>query len=206
MHTKKRIVSLFAAVLISSSAVFGQEGSSQAFGKGTNVINAGVGLGGYYSYWGNGYAQTPNFVLAYENGTFGNVGPGTISLGGLLSYKGISYNWIGGDGFSYTERWRYWILGFRSAYHLNIAGAPRFDPYGGLMLGYYFLGYTFSTDNPNYRQPGNPGYIYYVASYPDYYALSIFIGARYYLSNSIALWGELGYGYSTLAVGLSFKI
>lgn len=180
--------------------------SYSAFTKGSNVLNLGVGMGGYYTYWGDGYAETPNFVVSYDNGTFGNVGPGTISLGGLFSYKGISDDYIGGDGFDYHNTWSYWILGLRSAYHLNIPSAPKLDLYGGLMLGYYFLGHTFSTNNPNYTQPGNPGYVYYTATYPSYAALSMYVGARYYLSNTVGIWGELGYGYTTFALGVNFKI
>ncbi|HXP48897.1 MAG TPA: hypothetical protein VN922_03025 [Bacteroidia bacterium] len=217
MKTKGIITKFFLALFtITFSASFGQETAPQpvatiqptswAFSKGTNVINAGVGIGGYYSYWGGGYYETPNFILSYENGTFGNVGPGTISLGALFSYKGISDNYIGSDGYNYTDTWAYWILGFRSAYHLNVPDAPRFDPYAGLMLGYYFLNHTFSTNNPDYMHPGNPGYVYYSASYPNYAALGLFVGARYYLSNAVGVWGELGYGYTTLAIGVNFKI
>ena len=102
--------------------------------------------------------------------------------------------------------WRYWVLGFRGAYHLIVPGAPRFDPYAGIMLGYYFLDYSFTTDNPDYRTPGNPGYVYYTATYPDYFYPSLFLGARYKLSHTVALWGELGYGYSALTLGASFKL
>jgi hypothetical protein len=216
MKPKQIATRFFLILLIGiSSASFGQDTAPQpippspssgaAFTKGTNVINAGVGMGGYYSYWGGGYYETPNFVISYENGTFGNVGPGTISLGALLSYKDISDNYIGGDGYNYTDNWTYWILGFRSAYHLTIPSTPKFDPYAGLMLGYYFLNHTFSTNNPNYRTPGNPGYVYYTASYPDYAALSLYLGARYYISNTVGIWAELGYGYTTLAVGINFR-
>jgi len=225
MNTKRNQPQfLTGALLLVCMSVFGQDNSGVMqpqettqpnvqvqsngyyFDKGSNIINLGVGLGGYYSYWGGGYYQTPDFVIAYENGTFGDVGPGVISLGGLFAYKGISYNWATQDGYSYTERWNYWILGFRSAYHLQVSSAPKFDPYAGLMLGYYFLGYSFSTDNPGYMHPGNSGYVYYTATYPDYYALSVFLGARYALSNKVGIWGELGYGYSTLALGVSFKM
>jgi hypothetical protein len=180
--------------------------SYYAFDKGTNVLDLGLGLGGYYNYWGSGYYQTPNFVISYENGTFGNVGPGVISLGGLFSYKGISDNYVGADGYTYSNTWNYWILGFRSAYHLQIPDAPRFDPYAGVMLGYYYLGHTFTTSNPNYTVPGNPGYVYYTATYPSYAALSMYLGARYALSNRVSIWGELGYGYTNFALGVGFKL
>ncbi|HTB07448.1 MAG TPA: hypothetical protein VK806_10895 [Bacteroidia bacterium] len=223
MNTKNgiRFSTVLALIFIICSPVFGQDnagimqsapstqqptGNYYSFDKGSNVLGLGIGMGGYYDYWGDGYSQTPNLVLTYENGTFGNVGPGTISLGGLFAYKGETYNWMGNDGYNYSEKWNYWILGFRSAYHLKISAAPLFDPYAGLMLGYYFLGYSFSTNNPNYMHPGDPGYVYYSKTYPNYYALSIYLGARYFISNNVGIWGELGYGYSTLAIGINFRI
>ena len=178
----------------------------QAFGKGSNILDVGVGLGGYYSYWGYGYFETPNFVASYENGTFGNVGPGTVSLGALFSYKGIQNNWVSNNGYSYSDRWNYWIFGLRSAYHWNFTSSPRFDPYVGLMLGYYVVNHMFVSNDPFYAEPGSPGYISYSTTYPNYLALSLYIGARYYVSNRVAIWGELGYGYATLAAGLSFKL
>ncbi len=215
MKNKLRLALASLAFVTITSALFGQEATYQpvnnppsgyAFDKGTNILDIGVGLGGYYDYWGAGYSETPNFIVKFENGTFGNVGPGVISLGGLFSYKGISDDYIGRDGYTYHDSWNYWILGFRSAYHLQIPTAPRFDPYIGLMLGYYILGHTFSTNNPDYNVPGNPGYVYYNATYPSYVALSMYLGARYAISNRVSIWGELGYGYTNFALGVGFKL
>jgi len=201
------------SLLLSSVACFGQSGDSAsriysnatynttpAFTKGTNVINLGIGLGGDYSYFGPGYIQIPDFVVSYENGTFGNVGPGTISLGGLLAFTGTSYTYFNEPtGTTYTDRWMYSILGFRSAYHLNVPSCPRFDPYAGLMLAYYYVGYSHTGSDAPYTY-------YYSSAYPSYLSPSVFIGARYYLSNTVGLWAELGYGYSNLAIGVSLKM
>ncbi len=177
------------------------------FPQGVNVLSLGVGIGGTYDGWGPGYTQTPEFVLSYENGTFGNVGPGTISLGALVAYTGTSYTYYDGNsGFSYSNRWNYWVIGFRSAYHWNFTSSAKFDPYAGLMLGYYVVNYSHTTNDPYAAHPGDPGYVYYESSYPNYVSLSLFIGARYYLSDKVAIWAELGYGYSNLALGVSFKL
>lgn len=220
MKTKEMLIPAIAAALftLSCTTANGQQEigtptltntnsniTNEPFSKGSNVINVGLGVGGYYTYWGYGYAQTPNFVISYENGTFGHVGPGVISLGALLSYKGISDNWVS-HGYSYSEKWNYWIVGLRSAYHWNFTHSPKFDPYAGLMLGYYYINSAFATNNPEYFSPGNPGYIYYSSTYPNYAALSLFLGARYYVSHKVGIWGELGYGYTTLALGVNFKL
>jgi hypothetical protein len=208
MKTNKKISILGTVVLLGlSPAAFGQSSGDEAFGKGSNVIGIGVGLGGEYTYFGDGYTSTPNIVLSYDNGTFGNVGPGTISLGGLLSYKGISYDYTDfHSGYSYDQAWTYYVIGIRSAYHLSIPSAPRFDPYAGIMLAYYDIGYKESSTDPYYDVPGSPYYSYYANTYGSYLAFSLYIGARYNLSDHIGLWLELGYGYSNAALGVSFKL
>jgi len=178
-----------------------------AFGKGSNILSVGVGVGGNYAYYYNGYASTPNLVLSYDNGTFGNVGPGTISLGGLLSYKGISYDYTDfHNGYTYDQNWYYYIIGFRSAYHWNFTNSSRFDPYIGLMLAYYYIGYKATSNDPYFGNPHYPDYYYYSNAYSSYTALSLYLGARYYVSNRVGLWLELGFGYSNAALGVSFKL
>jgi len=216
MKTKRAITGLsllFAGLLGITQVAVGQSSSSSslpsntnAFGKGTNVINLGVGIGGDYTYFGSGYSSTPNIVLSYENGTFGNVGPGTISLGGLLSYKGISYDYTEPySGYTYNQNWNYYIIGFRSAYHWNFTSNDHFDPYVGLMLAYYDISYKYTTNDPYYNQAYDPYYASYSNTYSSYVAFSLYLGARYYFSNSVGVWAELGYGYSTLSLGVSFK-
>ncbi len=192
-------------MLAATSAVYAQ--SDEAFGKGSNILNVGVGLGGDYTYFGDGYTSTPDFVLSYENGTFGNVGPGTISLGALVAFKGIGYDYTDyHTGYYYNQNWTYYIIGFRSAYHLTIPSAPRFDPYAGLMLGYYDISYKVTSSDPYYNHPGDPYYGTYSASYAGYMAFGLYIGARYYVSEHVGLWLELGYGYTDAAIGVCFKL
>jgi len=216
MKTQKIIISLSTTCLLCFSyPVISQDNTNNTntsyssiypFGKGSNVISVGIGVGGSYTYIGDGYTSTPNFVLTYDNGTFGNVGPGTISLGALLAYKGVSYDYTDPfSGYYYDQSWSYFILGVRGAYHLNIPAAPRFDPYVGLMLGYYDISYKETSSDPEFNNPRSPYYYYYTNTYNSYVAFSLFIGARYYISNSFGLWLELGYGYSDAAVGVSFK-
>lgn len=220
MKTKRIFPSIVIGnVLLFSVACFAQSNDAvttqpvdvgvKTFTQGSNMLNVGIGVGGDYNYyyWGSGYTQTPNLVVSYENGTFGNVGPGTISLGGLLAYTGTSYSYFNqSNGYTYNNNWNYWILGFRSAYHWNFTSSSKFDPYAGLMLGYYYVNYMHSTNDPHAAEPSDPGYLYYSANYSNYLALSAFLGARYYVSNKVAVWAELGYGYTNLALGASFKL
>jgi hypothetical protein len=206
--TKILIILITASLLSISTLAFGQSSNSNsstlpsntdAFGKGTNVLSVGVGLGGSYSYIGSGYTSSPNFVLSYDNGTFGNVGPGTISLGGLLSFKTASYDggYTGPGGYVLDQSWTYFIIGIRSAYNWNFTSSSKFDPYIGLMLAYYDVTYSETNTIPG-------GYVSN-GSYGSTTGLSIYIGARYYLSNKVGIWLELGTGYTNAALGVSFK-
>jgi hypothetical protein len=207
MKTSKLLTIACSIFMLSASPVLMAQSGDEAFGKGSNILSLGVGLGGNYTYYGGGYTSTPDFVLSYENGTFGDVGPGTISLGALLAFKGVSYDYTDyHSGYYYNQSWTYYIIGIRSAYHLTIPSAPRFDPYVGIMLGYYDISYKVSSSDPYFNSPGDPYYATYSNSYASYMAFSLYIGARYYVSNRVGLWLELGYGYTDAALGICFKL
>jgi len=172
------------------------------FGQGTNLLSVGIGAGGGYPHVGEGYAKTPDLIFTYENGTFGHVGPGTISLGGVMSYKGISNDYMA-DNFIYRQNWNYFILSFRAAYHWNFTHNPRCDLYGGLMLSYYNITYALFNNNP--YGPSVSTYYFNNANYSNYIAPSAFLGFRYFVTQKIGVWTELGYGYSALAVGGSLQ-
>ena len=81
----------------------------------------GFGTGGYYPYTGTSAVENPNVLLSFEKPVIKHAGPGTINLGGLFSYKSIysSYLTYSSD-YSYTQRWRYYILGTMVSYHLAL--------------------------------------------------------------------------------------
>ncbi len=186
----------------------GSGAGQESFPQGTNSLAIGVGIGGEYGWWGVGYSSTPNLVISYENGIVGNgkVGPGTISIGGLLSYKGIGYSYTDPySGYFYKQNWSYYILGIRGAYHWNFTGNVKFDPYAGVMISYSLVNYSFSSNDPYWNNPNDPFYNTYNNSYPSYAQVSLFLGCRYYVSSHIGLWAELGYGYTNLSLGINFK-
>ncbi len=211
---KKLLLALaISPLLITNSAnaqhdAQGASAGEESFPQGTNALAIGVGIGGTYGWWGPGYSSSPNIVLSYENGIIGNgkVGPGTISIGGLLSYKDIGYTYT--DPYSnyfYKQDWSYFIIGLRGAYHWNFTNNAKFDPYAGIMIGYYFINYSSSSNDPGWNNPNDPFYNVYNGSYNSYTAISLFLGCRYYVSPKIGIWAELGYGYTNLSLGVNFK-
>jgi len=169
---------------------------AQEFQKGTNILSAGIGLGSsIFSY--SGASQTPALSLQYERGVWDIGGPGVISLGGYVGYKGYSYS--GGEqNYSFSEKWHYTVVGVRSAYHYNGLDAKKLDLYGGAMLAYNLLSYSYSDNSGGTGFAGS-------ASYGSTVGLSLYIGARYFFADNFAVLGELGYGVAYLNVGIAAK-
>ncbi len=164
---------------------------AQEFQKGTNIISAGVGLGSsILSY--SGASQSPALSVQYERGVWDIGGPGVISLGGYAGYKGYSFS-----GTDYSEKWHYTVLGVRSAYHYNGLNVKKLDLYGGVMLSYNILSYSYS-DNSGYNLSGT-------GTYGSTVGFSLYVGARYFFTDHLAVLAELGYGVAYLNVGIAAK-
>lgn len=170
---------------------------SSPFEVGSNVISLGVGVG---SSWGYASArQTPAFNAQFERG-IAPLGPGVISLGGYLGYKGYSYRSNLSNGFFYEQNWAYRIVGVRAAWHLTeLEGVnlTKWDLYGGIMIGFHSVKYTYEDNDPLFDYSSN--------TYGNGVGWSSFLGARYFLTDKLALQGELGYGISYLSLGVAFK-
>lgn len=86
-------------------------------------------------------------------------------------------------GFKLT----YIIVGARASYHHDF-GIENLDTYGGVMLGYNKIGYDTG-------YIGSAGGVVY----------SGYVGGRYYFTEKIGAFGEVGYGIANLTVGLAVK-
>ncbi|MVZ63616.1 hypothetical protein [Sphingobacterium humi] len=177
----KRTIFLIMGVLITTFSY------AQQFQKGTTVVNAGIGLG--TALGGLGKAR-PAISLSLDRGVWPVGGPGVISLGGYLGNTGYKYS-SGG----YTAKWNYFIVGARGAYHYNgFSSVPKLDVYGGAMLGYNIV---------NYSSDGNDVDI--SNSYGSGIGFSGFLGGRWFFTERIGAYAELGYGVSVLNAGLAIK-
>jgi len=188
--TMKFIAALLIGFLFLTAA-----SHAQSFQVGTNVVSAGLGLGGSYGL--GAYSATPGISLQYERGMWDVPGPGVVSLGGYLGTKGFHDDGFAAFGYSYQQRWRYTIIGVRSAYHYNGLDVEPLDLYGGAMLSYNILSYRY-TDN-------DPLSTYHGGNYGSSAAVSLYIGARYFFTPKVAAFAELGYGVSYLTLGGAVK-
>ena len=187
---KRIALVLFIATLFTTTT------RAQFFEKGTNVVSAGIGLGGHFGSYTYG-SQTPGLSVQYERGIWDVGGPGVISLGGYAGIKSYKYSGSSG-GYHFDEKWNYTVIGARSAYHYNALNNDKFDVYGGLMLSYNILSYKYSDNSGSSVFKGS-------GSYGSNLGFSAFVGGRYLFTDNIGAFAELGYGVSYLTLGVAFK-
>ncbi len=195
------LISLIALAIIFNPKV----SSSQAFQNGDNVLGVGIGFGSSLSYFSAG-SVSPAISLQYEHGNWAVGGPGVISLGGYLGYQKSSYDYTYpyyfnsyNTYYSYSESLTYWVIGIRSAYHYNGLNTKDWDLYGGLMLSYDIASFSYSSNNQNFDNN-------YRGSYGSGLGISLYLGARYFVSDKFALFAEVGYGISDFNLGVALKL
>jgi len=183
---KKKLLLVFVALIGLSSLTFAQK----AYQEGSNVINAGIGLGA--TYWGSGYSNGVSLVGSYEHGVTDN-----ISVGGILGYSGSSYSGTytsGGNTVSFKDKATGILIGARGSYHFLTT--DQIDPYAGADLGYVITSYSSSSTN-GATFSGSKG---------SGLGFGIHGGVRYYFNPGIGAFAELGIGsFYILALGVSFK-
>jgi len=174
--------SLFCFIAVQASAQI------PSFVKGDNVAGIGIGFGGYN--FGTGYSGTPYFTGYFENCVKDNLfdEKSSLGIGGTLGYKSNKWE-SSGWGYKYT----YFLIGVRGALHY--AFVDKLDTYAGLMIGYR---------GSSSKEIGTP--IGVKASSWGGMTSDIFVGARYYFTDNVAAFLELGYSwFSVGTIGVSFK-
>jgi len=84
------------------------------------------------------------------------------------------------------------LAGVRGTFHYPLI--DKLDTYGGLGIGLQYTHYSAG---------------YYWSGYSSSHAglnAGFFLGARYYLTQRLAAFGEVGYGLGYLTVGVAFKL
>ena len=181
---KVKILTLVTVFFFAQMTINAQ---TATFQKGDNVLNLGLGFGGYAP---SGYqVKTPSFSASFEVG-IKDSNKGTLGIGGYLGYA--SYDQNG----SYAGN-NYWtvnriMIGARGAYHFALA--DKLDTYGGMTLGFMARSWKWNgsinrTDHPSRKPIGG----------------DLFVGSRYYFSDNFAVMGELSLtAYLTLGISLKF--
>jgi hypothetical protein len=188
---------LFAISITNSfSGSFGINKSSSdvesTFMAGDKVINFGLGIGSTL-YAGRYYnTRIPPISLSAEYGAIDDfiIEDLTLGIGGYLGFSSSRYRWTG-FGTEYGWDYNNIIVGGRGAVHYPLV--ENLDTYTGLMLGFNIV--SSRSVGTTVGAASSGGIIY-----------SWFAGGRYYLNDSFALLGELGYGIAYLTIGVSLKL
>ncbi len=177
--------------------------AQEVFYKGTIATNVSIGLGNNVSGLGMGF---PPMSLAVDYGIVDNLimgENGSIGIGGYFGFatNGERYDYF---GISYKARYTRMAFGVRGTFHYQFL--DKLDTYAGLMLGLYTYRWKY-----NWMDSYDPYYNYY-----DYYGLnnsstadfafSAFVGARYYFNDNFGVNAELGYGFTYLSAGITYRI
>lgn len=178
---KKKIV-LAAVVLLSvvTSKTFAQSQFNDV--NGTNLLNAGIGLG---SYGLNGTGGLP-ITASFEHGFSKNISAGIEA--GFVQRK-------------FTDSWKYsyFIFGVRGSYHfneiLNVTN-PKLDVYGGAGILYrHFKVKYMDSELDDFYGKTSSGAV----------TIDLHAGGRYMFSKNAGAFAELGYGISPLKLGVTLK-
>ncbi|WP_461096940.1 hypothetical protein [Spirosoma luteolum] len=166
----------YAFLLLVALLMGTQSFAQMKIDKSSKFLNAGIGVGGYGYFSGSGIALN----ASYDQGVYENITAGV--LGGFRSY---------GSGVSSFD------VGVRGSYHfnelLNIS-QDNLDVYAGIGVSFYRLSY-----GSTYLRSVGISDSYTTAYVP------IHVGARYFFSNNVGAFGELGSSLATLKLGVTFK-
>ena len=156
----------------------------QYFKEKDKVLNFGLGFGSGLYATGSSVSMPP-ISASFEYGVKEGVGPGVIGIGGLIGHTSAKYS-----VFTYDWKTSYTVIGLRGAYHF-VDLVDKLDPYAGIMLGYSIVSNSGSFGTNSTQASG--------ANF------SIYGGVRYYLTDNIALMGEVGFGFTIINIGLAVK-
>ena len=185
---------LISAVLLCSLCVGAHaQNTASTFGKNDNVLGLGVGVGGVYGFSDHSY-QTPVIGLNFDHAITELDMGGVIGVGGFIGYKGYGYD-IDFSNNKYYDKWSITIIGARGTFHYDLLQVENLDTYGGAMIAFHIL------NNRN----NLPNGFAYNRSYSSALYASLFAGAKYYFSDQVATYMELGYGVSWATFGLAYK-
>lgn len=194
---KKAFIILFVTVSISFINI--QFVEAQACGrdfipnflKGKTDLSFGIGFGTHWNYpWA--ITTVPLLSANIDHGLRDDIGPGIIGVGGYLGYERFRDEFSGGQyGYNYASI----ILMGRATYHYQFI--ENFDTYAGLGLGIRYVNASpFGILPVNMVSPDE-------GVYPSG---SIFIGGRYFFTETVAAFAEASIGVSYLTLGITFRL
>jgi outer membrane protein W len=197
------------ATLVSAALFMPRTGNGQALPEGTHTVSLGYGLGTLMGAIGNtfnvfddvNYSQFGPLYFKYEYAISDNIGLGVNFAYATNTWSYFYNEPIDMDGnvidrrhTETVDRVTYSVLA-RMNFHMG--DSPTFDPYIGLGLGYRDAIWTTSTTGGRGSGVNLKGLV------PLGFELTI--GARYFFTQNIGLFAEVGAAKSVLQGGLAFR-
>lgn len=195
MKIKAIIVSLFTLVAVGFAS--SNANAQEVFSKGTQTGSILVGIPPQFNTY-----TVPPILLSYEycvadnliDGSNGSIGVG--ATGGYYA-TGTKNDYV--KTFVHSG-----IIGGRASFHYQFA--PKFDTYAGIFLGASIVGGTTTVQTNKNSVVGDHKTDIETASHATAaFGWGAHLGARYYITPQFAINGELGYGYSILNLGVTFR-
>ena len=192
---KRKLMLIAAVLLLGLTNVKAQD----LFSKGAIAVNASIGLGNYSGY----NMGIPPLSVAADFGIIDNIigDNGSVGVGGYVGFATNSYTYNYYSNYYYKSTVTRMCFGVRGTFHYQLSN--KLDTYAGLMLGLYTYSYSYKD---NYNNNYNDLYDYYNNSNHSNLSFSGFVGTRYYFSKAMALNAEVGYGFTYISAGLTFKL
>lgn len=183
-------------------------GRGGAFDQGTIVATVGYG----FPNWGKTilkvYETEPGFSsfgfgpvhFRGEYGLSDNIGLGIsvnfVSYGVSYTYQG--YNSVTKLNQDYTDKIEVTSLSVMPRFNFHFAVSNQLDPYWGIGAGYKINSYKFSSTDPTAPPETMPG------SIPVGFETTV--GMRFYFTENIGVYAEIGLAKSLIQGGLSIKL
>ena len=82
------------------------------------------------------------------------------------------------------------MIGARGMFHYQFA--PKLDTYAGLMLGYHIASYSSNVNSYGLSASG--------------FDLGVILGARYFFTDRVGMFTELGYSIPYWNLGVTFRL
>jgi len=180
---KMKVVRKVTAVLICCFALscWGLQ-AQNTFAKGDKVVNLGIGVGRSYSagYKSSILPISGSFEYGVKDHLFDD--KSSLGVGAYLGYAQDKLSLI-------DNSWKvsHTIVGVRGGLHYQLV--DKLDTYAGLMLGYNVV--SVSSSGSGISGSG--------------FDWSIYVGGRYYFTESIGAFAEIGYGIAAVQLGVALK-
>ena len=192
---KKNIFLLLLTVIITvcSVDIFAKSGVDfqdypKVFQDNDIVIQAGLGLSQYGVY---GDTVIPPINISFDYGK--SISKLPLSFGAYFGYAKSEYKYAFYTS-EYKWEYTYYIIGARALWHVNF-NVKNLDVYGGVLAGYTYV----SVEETSTSTIGG-------SVEGSYINIGACLGARYFFTDNLGAFAEVGYGVALFNFGLSFKI